>query len=151
MLGRVTPLESGSRRIELSKTSSKTTKISSFILLVIFITLALSITALILAIDAFSHHQITAYYLLLIGFLGAALSTYVLLQTRRKMKRLSITPPTVTTTIECRKCDFKSVREFQRGDYIFKEVEPCQKCNENMLITAIYREVNEKKRETATF
>lgn len=133
----------------MSKTSSSaTTKISTFVLLVIFITLALSLTALILAITAFNSNEITAYYLLLIGFLGAALSTYVLFQTRKRMKRLSIKAPSVTTTIECRKCGFKNVRDFQRGDYIFKEVDPCQKCNENMLITAIYREVEEKRKRT---
>jgi hypothetical protein len=124
--------------------SSTTTKISSFVLLVIFITLALSLTALILAIYTFSQDGIAAYYLLLIGFLGAALSTYVLLQTRKKLKRLGIKTPAITTTVECKKCGFKSIREFQRGDYIFKEVEPCQKCNENMLITTIYKEVEEK-------
>jgi hypothetical protein len=133
----------------MSKTSSSTpTRISSFVLLVIFTALALSLTALILAIYAFSFNEIAAYYLLLIGFLGAALSTYVLLQTRKRIKRLSIKIPSVTTTIECRKCGFKNVRDFQRGDYIFKEVDPCQKCNENMLITAIYREVEEKTRRT---
>lgn len=133
----------------MSKTSSSaTTKISTFVLLVIFITLALSLTALILAITAFNSNEITAYYLLLIGFLGAALSTYVLFQTRKRMKRLSIKAPSVTTTIECRKCGFKNIRDFQRGDYIFKEVDPCQKCNENMLITAIYREVEEKRKRT---
>lgn len=133
----------------MSKTSSSgTTKISSFVLLVIFTALALSLTALILAISALSNNGIAAYYLLLIGFLGAALSTYVLFQTRKRIKRLSIKIPSVTTTIECRKCGFKSIRDFQRGDYIFKEVDPCQKCNENMLITAIYREVEEKKRRT---
>jgi len=128
------------------KSSSTPARISSFVLLVIFITLALSLTALILAISAFSSNGIASYYLLLIGFLGAALSTYVLFQTRKRIKRLSIKTPSVTTTIECRKCGFKSIRDFQRGDYIFKEVDPCQKCNENMLITAIYKEVEEKKK-----
>lgn len=129
--------------------SSATTRISSFVLLVIFITLALSLTALILAINAFSYGQeIVAGYLLIVGFLGAALSTYVLLQTRKRILRLRIEVPPITTTIECKKCGFKSIREFQRGDYIFKEVEPCQKCNESMLITAIYREVKEKREKT---
>jgi hypothetical protein len=129
--------------------SSATTKISSFVLLVIFITIALSLAAIIFAINAFSSGQdIVAGYLLLIGFMGAALSTYILLQTRKRMLHLRIKTPPVTTTIECRKCGFKSVREFQRGDYILKEVEPCQKCNVNMLITAIYREVKERKEKT---
>lgn len=123
-----------------TNSSSSTKRVSSLVLLVIFITLALSFTSLILAISYFSYNQITSYYLLLIGFLGAALSAYVLLQTRRRMRRLRIEVPSVTTTIECRKCGFKNVREFQRGDYIFKEVEPCHKCDDNMLITAIFRE-----------
>jgi len=128
--------------------SNTTTKISSFVLMIIFIALALSLTALILAINAFSIGQeVPAGYLLIIGFLGVAVSTYVLFQTRRRIMRLRIEAPAITTTIECRKCNFKSVREFQRGDYIFKEVEPCQKCNDKMLITAIYREVREKGKE----
>ena len=128
--------------------SSATTKISSFVLLIIFICLALSVTALILAVNFFSlGNEVVAGYLLLIGFLGAGLSTYVLFQTRKRMLRLRIKAPSITTTIECIKCGFKSIRKFQRGDYIFKDVEPCQKCNEKMLITAIFREVKEKRRE----
>ena len=123
------------------------TKISSFVLMVIFLVLALSLTALILATTVFSQgNEVVAGYLLLIGFLGVALSTYVLFQTRRRILRLRIVAPSITTTIECKKCGFKSVREFQRGDYIFKEVEPCQKCSDKMLITAISREVKEKER-----
>jgi len=141
------------REKRMSKTSaSTTTKISSFVLMIIFITLALSLTALILAITAYGGGQVEyAAYLLLIGFLGVAFSTYVLLQTKRRILGLRIEVPSVTTTIECRKCGFKSVREFQRGDYIFKEIEPCQKCNEKMLITAIYKEVKEKEKERFPF
>jgi hypothetical protein len=115
--------------------------------MIIFITLALSLTALILAITAFNYgNEIVAGLLLMMGFLGVALSGYVLFQTRRRILRLRIETPSINTTIECKKCGFKNVREFQRGDYIFKEVGPCQKCNEKMLITAIYREVKEKEK-----
>jgi hypothetical protein len=124
---------------------STTTKISSFVLLIIFVTLALSLTALILGLNAFGGgNDAVAGYLLLIGFLGVAFSTYVMFQTRRRILGLKIEVPAITTTIECGKCGFKSTREFQRGDYIFKEGEPCQKCSEKMLITAISREVREK-------
>lgn len=123
-------------------------KVSSMVLLIIFLALAVSLSALVLAIPAYSQgNDVIAAYLFIIGFLGLLSCTYVLFQTRKRIMRLRIEAPPVTTTIECRKCGFKSVREFQRGDYIFKEVEPCQKCNENMLITAIYREVREKRRE----
>jgi len=129
--------------------SSQATKISSLVLVVIFITLALSLTALYLAVNAyFMGDTMVSGYLLLIGALGVALSTYMLFQTRRRILRLRIKIPPVTTLIECRKCGFKSIREFQRGDYVFKEVEPCQKCNEKMIITAIYREVKEKEKKS---
>jgi len=126
------------------------TKISSFILMIIFIVLALSLTALILATSIYfdQGNGVVAGYLLLLGFLGVALSTYVLFQARRRILRLRIETPPIITTIECKKCGFKSVREFQRGDYIFKEVEPCQKCTDKMLITAIFREIKEKERAT---
>lgn len=132
----------------MSKTpQNATTRISTFVLLIIFLTLALSLTALILATTFFGQdNKIIAGYLLLIGFIGVALSTYVLFQIRKRVLRLRIELPPIVTTIECRKCGFKSVREFQRGDYIFKKGELCQKCNENMLITAIYREVKEKEK-----
>jgi hypothetical protein len=132
--------------------ANTTTRISSFVLMIIFIVLALSLTALILAVNAFTYeNQVVAGYLLLIGFLGVALSTYVLFQTRRRILSLKIETPPITTTIECKKCGFKSVREFQRGDYVFKEIGPCQKCNEKMLITAIYREVKERGKEKFRF
>jgi len=142
-----------SRGMKMGKASASTaTKISSFVLMIIFVTLALSLTVLIVAINAFvTEQEVFAGYLLLIGFLGVAFSTYLLFQTRRRIMSLRIEVPSITTTIECRKCGFKSVREFQRGDYIFKEVDPCQKCNEKMLITAIYREVREKERERFPF
>jgi hypothetical protein len=137
---------------EMSKeTPSTATRFSSFALMVIFITLALSLTALILAINTFGSDPVVAGWLVLIGFVGVSLSTYVLLQTRRRVSRLRIAVPPITTTIECKKCSFKSVREFKRGDYIFKEVEPCQKCNEKMTITAIYREVKDKEKERSRF
>lgn len=135
---------------DVSKASRNTeTRIPTLFLLIIFIALAMSLAALVAAVSFVEQNQLLAGYLLLLGFLGVALSTYVLFQTRRRLMRLRIELPPITTTIECRKCGFKSVREFQRGDYVFKEVEPCQKCNENMLITAIYREVKEKGKESA--
>lgn len=136
----------------MSRETSVATKVSSMILLIIFVTLAVSLSALILAIQAYTYgNDVVAAYLLLLGFVGVASSTYVLFQTRKRIMRLRIETPPITTTIECRKCGFKSVREFQRGDFIFKEVEPCQKCNEKMLITAIYREVRGKEKERERF
>jgi len=129
------------------KNATQPTRISSLVLLIIFITIALSLTALILAANNFVNDPVVAGWLILIGFAGVALSTYVILQMRRRVSRLRIEIPPINTTIECRKCGFKSVREFQRGDYVFKEAEPCQKCTDKMMITAIYREVKDKDKE----
>jgi multidrug transporter EmrE-like cation transporter len=134
-----------------TKASAPTARISTFILMVVFVTLALSFAALIFAVNILDQNTEAAWILILLGFLGVAISTYVLFQTRRRLSKLKIIVPPVTTTIECKKCGFKNVREFQRGDYIFKEGDNCQKCNEKMLITAIYREVKDKQKEKTSF
>ncbi len=129
------------------KTSTRATKMSSVVLLIIFITLALALAALILASYEYVSDPFVAGFLVLIGILGLALSAYVILQMRRHGPRPSIEVPPIMTTIECKKCGYKNIREFQRGDYIFKESEPCPKCNEKTMVTAIYREVKEKDKE----
>jgi multidrug transporter EmrE-like cation transporter len=134
-----------------TKASAPTARISTFILMIVFVTLALSFAALIFAVNILDQNTEAAWILILLGFLGVAISTYVLFQTRRRLSKLKIIVPPVTTTIECKKCGFKNVREFQRGDYIFKEGDNCQKCNEKMLITAIYREVKDKEKEKTSF
>ena len=129
------------------KPTNSAVRISSFTLLVVFITLTLSLAALIVAYSYFGSDPIVAGWLTLMGFLGFAIAAYVLFQIRRRARRLSIVAPPVTTTIECKKCGFKNMREFQRGDFIFKEVDNCQKCNEKMMITAIYREAKKGEKE----
>mgnify|MGYP001077534110 CR=1 FL=1 len=128
--------------------SSATAKISTFVLMIVFIVLALSLVALALAVNAYIlGEDIVAGYLLVIGFIAMTLSAYVLLQSRRRAMSLKIENPPMMTTIECKKCGSKNVREFQRGDYVFKELGPCQKCpDDKMIITAIYKEVKEKEK-----
>jgi hypothetical protein len=124
-------------------------KISTFVVAAIYITLILSIVAIFVAVASFSETdsiEITAY-LLIIGFLAMALSGYILFQSRKRVASLKIETPPILTTVECRKCGSKTVREFQRGDYVFKELGPCEKCpDDKQLITAIYKEVKEKEK-----
>jgi hypothetical protein len=129
------------------KNSARATRISSVVLLIIFIALALSLVALVLAANVYAEEPIVAGWLAIIGSAGLILSGYVVLQLKRRVSSMRIEVPPINTTLECKKCGFKNVREFQRGDYIFKEGESCQKCNDKMLITAIYREVKEKEKE----
>jgi hypothetical protein len=122
-------------------------KLSPFLLVIILIAFILSLIALYIAFDSFINQSeaLDAYSFLAIGFGGLAFSTYMLLQTRGKPMHAVLVLPKVVTTLECPKCDFKNIRDFQREDYIFKETGPCQKCNETMTITAIYREAKKKK------
>jgi len=129
---------------------SATTKISTYLMMIVLIVLALSVVALILSVNAFIvGNEVVAGYLLLIGFIAMALSVYVLLQSRKRIASMRIEAPKVMTTVECKKCGFRSVREFQRGDFVFKELEACQKCEDKMLVTAIYKEVKEKEKTFA--
>jgi formate dehydrogenase assembly factor FdhD len=134
----------------MSKTSPApgTAKISTFVLLIVLIVLALSLVALGLAVNAFmAEEEIVAGYLLVISAIAMSLSVYVLVQSRRRVTSMKNEKPSMMTTTECRKCGVKNVREFQRGDYVFKELEPCQKCPDTkMLITAIYKEIKEKEK-----
>lgn len=123
-------------------------KISPFLLVIILVFFILSLAALFIAVESLIEQTDTlnSYSFLLIGFFGLALSIYMLLQNRGKPMHITLELPRVITTLECPKCDFKSVRDFERDDYIFKETGSCQKCNETMKITAIYREA--KKNES---
>jgi DNA-directed RNA polymerase subunit RPC12/RpoP len=126
--------------------SSATAKISTYLMSIVLIVLALSIVALILAVNFYPSRPDMAVYLLVIGFLAMGLSVYFLFQSRKRVASMKIEAPKVMTTIECKKCGFKSVREFQRGDFVFKDLDDCQKCNDKMIITAIYKEVKEKEK-----
>ena len=124
-------------------------RVSPFLLVLILIAFILSLSALFIAVQSIIDIDQTdiwsSYSFLAIGFFGLALSVYMLLQTRGKPMHVVLELPKVITTLECPKCDFKNIRDFQREDYIFKETGPCQKCNETMKITAIYREAKKKK------
>ena len=125
---------------------SVTRRASSLLMAIVLIILAVSVAAFYYGIAAYVEGG-DGSLLLLIGFSGMALSTYMLLQTRRKMPRIVFKPYQIATTILCQKCGFKNIREFQRGDYIFKEAEECPKCKEKMMIASIYREAEEKEKD----
>lgn len=122
-------------------------RVSSFYLAIILVTFLLSLAALYVAFaNIIEQSDLTSSYsFLAIGFFGLALSGYMLLQTRAKPMRALLEMPRVITMLECPKCDFKNIRDFQRGDFIFKENGSCQKCDETMKITAIYREAKKKE------
>lgn len=123
-------------------------KISPILLAILVIALLLSVASVFQGVDLMlsaNNFEEGSFYLTL-GATTLALSMYVLFQTRKRILKLALKAQPVTSTILCEKCGLKNVRDFQRGDYIFKEVDPCPKCKENMVIAEIYREVKEKRK-----
>jgi multidrug transporter EmrE-like cation transporter len=131
-----------------SANSTSTAKISTFVLAAIYITLVLSFVAIAVAVGALIEGSTeVAVYLLAIGFIALALSGYYLFQSRKHVANLKIDTPKILTTIECIKCGIKSTREFQRGDFVYKELDKCTKCEDKQVITAIYREATQKEQK----
>jgi len=130
----------------MSEEGSSKGRISIILFVIILVALGLSLAAFSLAVIEYGSGDPTlGAYFALIGFMGAALLTYMLLQIRKRTFRLPIQAQRVATTILCQKCGFKNIRDFERGDYIFKDVtNECPKCNKKMTIASIYREVEEK-------
>jgi hypothetical protein len=133
-----------------NQTSASTKKISNYITMIILIVVALSLVSLILAANAFFiGDSLAAGVYVIIGLIALSMSVFTLYQSRRQTVDMKIEIPKVMTTIQCtiKGCDAKTVREFQRGDYVFKELEvPCQKCSGKQMITAVYKEVKEKEK-----
>lgn len=130
----------------MNEEKTATRRVSTFLIAIILITVVLAVAALSVGIQAYPEGDWILY--LLIGFSALAVSTYMLSQTRRRTPRIVFKPYKIATTIACSKCGFKNIREFQRGDYIFKEdVEECPKCQEKMGIASIYREAEEGEKD----
>jgi len=133
----------------MEATVSMARRISPFLLAILMITLVLSLASIYEGIDAYAKNDSASGSLYLtMGVTTLIITTYLWLQTRRRMLRLSMGMQPINTTVECQKCGFKNVREFQRGDYVFKQTEDqCPKCNEKaMTIGSIFREVKEKEK-----
>ena len=131
-----------------TQSTSANKKISTYLTMIVLIVMALAVTALLIAVETyFVGDQLAAGVLAGIGLIALALSVFLLYQSKLQSAQVKIEVPKVMTTIEC-KCGGKTVREFQRGDYVYKELDvPCQKCpTTKQMITAIYREIKEKEK-----
>jgi Zn finger protein HypA/HybF involved in hydrogenase expression len=125
--------------------------------MIVLIVLALSVVSLLLAVSVYLNgvstpsqagaDDLAAGFLAIIGLVAMTMSMFTLSQSRRQAAEMKIEIPKVMTTIECKKCGIKTVREFQRGDYVYKELDACPKCPDTkQLITAIYKDVKEKEK-----
>jgi len=55
------------------------------------------------------------------------------------------------TVVKCKGCDYREVRDFQKGDYVFKKMGSCSSCGSEKYVSAIYSvpvsRVEEKEEE----
>jgi hypothetical protein len=77
---------------------------------------------------------------LVAGVLCMILSMLFSYRHRRLLSLKILKQSQTVTRIKCDNdnCNYKEERFFQEGDYIFKEVGKCPKCNGNLYIDAIY-------------
>ncbi len=134
-----------------TQSASTNKKISTYLTMIVLIVMALAITALVIAGETYlAGDQLAAGVLAGIGFIALILSVFLLYQSKLQSAQVKIEVPKVMTTIECtnKACNTKAVREFQRGDYVYKEVDiPCPKCpTTKQMITGIYKEIKEKEK-----
>ncbi len=131
-----------------TRSASANKKISTYLTMIVLIVMALAVTALLIAGETYLAGDLWAAGALAgIGSIALVLSVFLLYQSKLQSAQVKIEVPKVMTTIEC-KCGEKTVREFQRGDYVYKDLDvPCQKCpTTRQMITAIYKEVKEKEK-----
>ena len=79
--------------------------------------------------------------LLYLWLLLIILSIIFRLFMRPKKYKNPFAPYRVQSIITCPNCNFKGIRDFKVGDYVFKD-EPCA-CGGKRLISAIFREMEE--------
>ena len=125
--------------------------------MIVLIVLALSVVSLLLAVSVYLNgvstpsqagaDDLAAGFLAIIGLVAMTMSMFTLSQSRRQAAEMKIEIPKVMTTIECKKCGTKTMREFQRGDYVYKDLDACPKCPDTkQVITAVYKEIKEKEK-----
>lgn len=137
-----------------TQATSVNKKLSGYLTIIVMVVMALSLIAIFVAIETyiFEGDQLAAMILGGIGAIALAMSLFLLYQSRKQAAEVKIEIPKVMTTIECqnKECNYKTVREFQRGDYVFKELDAaCQKCGGKQMVSAIYKEVKEKEKTYA--
>ncbi len=70
----------------------------------------------------------------MIGFSLICLGTSLIQIQKQKTEPIRQT----LTILACNLCNITNVRHYEHGDYVFKEIGSCDKCNESMRIKQIY-------------
>jgi hypothetical protein len=110
----------------------------------------LSLFSLYMGFINYADNSDIALVYLFIGAAGFAAIGYMLFRSKpatTKTDALEVKKAEVFTTLECPKCQQKRVRDYKRGDYIYKDDEPCTRCDGMMVITKISRKKEEEKKK----
>lgn len=124
----------------------KARRISIFFITVILVMLVMSLVALMLAVETYVTQGNIDVMNTILSVSTIALSIYLLFQMRKRTLSLDFEALKVLTVIQCTKCNYRNVKDFEKGDYILKEVGSCPKCDGTLLIYSIFREVKEKEK-----
>ena len=111
---------------------------------------AIALVSLYMGFQEYGNNEIeTAFMYILIGVSGFAAIGFNFFRAKPVAKQAKGPKVVeVISTLECPQCNLKRVREHQVGDYIFKNDEPCTRCEGNMVITRINaRKDPEKKKK----
>lgn len=115
-----------------------------FFMSVIIFMLITSLAALLLAIEAYMVQGKLEIINITLSASALFLATYMFIQIRRRSISLGFETLKVSTVIQCLKCDYRNVREFEKGDYILRDAGSCPKCGGTLVIHSIFRESKEK-------
>ncbi len=110
----------------------------------------LSLLSLYMGFINYGDNPDIALIFLFLGAAGFAAIGYLLFRGKApvgeaKHEPLEIKKVEVYTTLECPKCQQKRVRDFKRGDFVFKDDEPCTRCDGMMMVTKITRKKEDEK------
>ena len=137
-------------RSKQASSNSTSNKINTYLILIVLVVLALSIVALFVAAETYvSGDSVTASLFAGIGLIAMAMCGFLLFQSKKTAAEVKLDVPKVMTYIECQNkaCNNKTTREFQRGDYVFKDLDvACGKCGGKQMIVGVYKEVKEKEK-----
>lgn len=114
---------------------------------VILTMLVMSLIALFLAVETYLTRKTVDVINMVLSIGAIFLSIYLFMQMRKKTSFQDSGRIRVVTVIKCVSCDYGSTREFEKGDYILREVGSCPKCNGTLLIHSIFREPQESKKK----
>ena len=82
------------------------------------------------------------------GAVGLAAIGYLFFRTKAvSSQKLLDEKAEVVTILNCPSCALKRVRDFKRGDYVYKIDETCTRCEGTMTITGIHRKAEPKKKK----